>query len=244
MGDEEAAPATIKSLPTLHQLILKQDAKGVQALLGRLPPSSLPLVMAETIPGTGATPLHVCAILPAAPSSASSSSTPRSIQPTGGDLGSMPSQQRPPQPRDLIADLLLTITFQSRTLDHILLAAGPVGETALHIAARSGFDGFIGKVFEHLFKLLRQASSSPSSAPSSSPLVDWDGFVNGENAKGRTALHVAAKSGQYDCCMTLVANGAAVDWEDADHRTAYDLALLQQHDEVPTAHTPTAHPMR
>jgi hypothetical protein len=34
--------------------------------------------------------------------------------------------------------------------------------------------------------------------------------------------------------MTLVANGAAVDWEDADHRTAYDLALLQQHDEVRT----------
>jgi hypothetical protein len=115
-----------------------------------------------------------------------------------------------------------------------------VGETVLHIAARSGFDGLIRKVFEHLFKMRREEalSASPSvgdngtTSTASSSLVDWDGFVNRENARGQTALHVAANSGHYDCCMTLVANGAAVDWEDADHCTAYDLALLQHHDEV------------
>jgi len=243
-GSGDEADSVHSSLPTLHRLVLGQDLAGLQKLVGGASLSFQSLAsssswssksasqLAARIRGTGASPLHVCALLPPPPSGAANADEEADQAQTISTTRSSSTRGN----REAIADLLLQLVFDTGAWETLCCRCRGSGESALHVAARNGFDVFIKKVFQHWARVHRESQEEQHQHRRSVMMAtieqDADTLVNSPNAKGQTALHVAVKAGHYECCLALLANGAAVDLPDMHQQTAYDIALLRNYEEV------------
>ena len=114
--------------------------------------------------------------------------------------------------------------FHHRTNEDLLLRMDRDGETPLHTACHSGNSQIVEILLEHGSRLNADHQLPPTSTLSGLSRWTRDTWIEAKNTKGKTALHLAAESGDVRTVHILLAYNADPDAKDRHNKSPYTLA--------------------